>query len=183
MSTLPRFFKDITIKQKQLTQNMNANTKKALWVLGAVLVIAVVYALVMDKPKSDDQTNTNNGSQEQNAQGEEQPGTDETPEAVAPTPAPAPARLSYTDALKIYGVNGYRFQFSDNCLGLPGRLVIKKGSKFMLDNRDDVAHTIKFKSQTVRLSKYGFAIVTASETGDLDIMCDGVNRAELLVQP
>jgi hypothetical protein len=159
---------------------MNANTKKALWVLGAVLVVAIVYALVMDKPATNDQTN-NNGQQTTQPVDQEQPGVDETP--AAPTPAPAPARLSYTEALKIYGVNGYRFQFSDNCLGIPGRLTIKKGGKFMLDNRDDVAHTIKLGSQTFRLSKYGFAIATASQTGDLDILCDGVTRAELLVQP
>jgi hypothetical protein len=163
---------------------MNANTKTALWVLGAVLVIAVVYALVDSKPKSTDQANNNNGDQQQTTPGEnqEQPGTDETP-AATPSPTPAPARLTYNDALKTYGVNGYRFQFSDNCLGIPGRLTIKKGGKFMLDNRDDVAHTIKLGSQTFRLSKYGFAIVTASQTGDLDILCDGVTRAELLVQP
>jgi hypothetical protein len=178
------FFKAVTINPKQLTQNMNANTKKALWVLGAVLVVAIVYALVVDKPASNDQsTNTNNNSQQPTPPpvDQEQPGTDETP--AGPTPTPAPSRMSYNEALKTYGVNGYRFQFTDGCLSLPGKMTIKKGGKFMLDNRDDVAHTIKVGNQTFRLSKYGFAIATATQTGDLDISCDGTNRSELLVQP
>jgi len=94
----------------------------------------------------------------------------------------ASALPSYVDALKIYKTSGYYFQFV-NCHGNPGSLTLKKGKKFMLDNRDAVAHKIAFANQTYYLGKYGYAIATALSLGKYYITCDGGGAASILVQP
>ena len=110
-----------------------------------------------------------------------------TPVSATPTTTP-PANKSvssntkaYDNAIEIYGTSGYRFQFSQ-CHGTPGKLAIKKGSKFMLDNRDSQAHTIVVKSQTFHVPALGFAIVTARDLGTYNIICDGGGAAQLTVE-
>lgn len=93
------------------------------------------------------------------------------------------ATQRYIDALKIYKTSGYYFQFL-KCHGQPGSLTIKKGKKFMLDNRDSVSHKIAFTGQSYRIGGYGFAIATAPlKPGTYFITCDGGGAASILVQP
>lgn len=109
-----------------------------------------------------------------------------TPPTATTTITPPKGALTYEDALALYV--GKRYQF-DNCTAgppivSPGSLSLKIGSKFMLDNRDTDAHTIKVGTQSYRISKNGFAIATAPSTrGTYNITCDGGGQAQLLVQP
>jgi hypothetical protein len=88
---------------------------------------------------------------------------------------------SYADALKQYGTSGFRYQFV-NCRGTPGKLVVKRGQKFMMDNRDAKAHKFVVQGRSFSISGLGFAIVTASTVGTSKITCDGGGSADLVVQ-
>lgn len=91
------------------------------------------------------------------------------------------ATQSYTDALRIYSKIGTRFQFA-SCSGNPGTLNIKRGTKFMIDNRDSASHEIGIGTQTYRLAAYGFAIVSIQKTGSYNITCDGGGAAHVGVE-
>lgn len=151
------------------------NNKYLYWGVGAVIVLGVILAVTW--PKNDE----SNQPSPTPAAVSETPGVDETPEEPAqPT---ATAKLTYTQAIQIYGDTGsrYRFQFND-CMIRPGQLTIKQGGKLMLDNRDNAKRKITVGKQTFNLGAYGFVVMTASELGNLKVTCDGTARAELLVQ-
>ena len=63
--------------------------------------------------------------------------------------------------------------------------MMKKGKKFMLDNRDDRTRKIAIVGgQSFQISAYNFAIATApSALGLHYITCDGGGAASILVQP
>lgn len=110
------------------------------------------------------------------------------PQSATPT-APAPSKSNaasdaYQKALDTYA---FRIQFKDcHGIGEPpavgGSLVLKKGTKLMLDNRDKVAHTIAFKGVSVRVGAENFAVVTASVLGIYNVTCDGGGAASLNVE-
>lgn len=179
---------------------MQKNSNLVILII-VILVILGGVAFLIDSRRNADKSSTQQGDSLNPADSSNvaynnytQEGVDETPEeelapaptppAPSPTPAPA-ARLTYDQALQTYGSGGnnYRYQFAPNCQPVPSSLTFKRGSRFMLDNRDEVAHTFKIGNQTIRLNKFAFAVVTARQTGDLDIKCDDINRAKLLVQP
>lgn len=93
--------------------------------------------------------------------------------------------LKYTQLLGIYGATGLRtrYQFSNGCSTTPGSMVVKVGTKIMLDNRDLVAHTIKVGAQSTRIAAHDFAIMTMTQTGELTITCNGGGAARITVQP
>ncbi len=88
---------------------------------------------------------------------------------------------TYMDALSTYGTKGLRFQFA-RCSGNPGSLNIKKGVKFMLDNRDSQAHKIGIGSQKYQLQGYDFAVVSITKVGSYIITCDGGGSAQVGVE-
>ena len=153
-------------------------TKKLLYIAGGVILLGIIaYSVYVNLKKSDSQP---------------------VPEDVASTtlpksapaaskkPSPAvslPATKAYLDAIKVYKNVGYYFQFVD-CHGAPGTLTLKKGTKFMLDNRDESAHKIAITGgQSFNIKAYGFAIATAPSTlGTHYITCDGGGAASILVQ-
>jgi hypothetical protein len=90
--------------------------------------------------------------------------------------------LTYTQALKKYTS---RIQFS-NCHGAVGlseigSMSIQAGLPFMLDNRDPLAHTFAFASQSYRIAGDDFAIVSVLKGGVWPITCDGGGAASLSV--
>lgn len=104
---------------------------------------------------------------------------------VGPGTATAPssgAKPTYAQALKIYRASGYYLQF-DNCRGNPGILTLKKGAKFMLDNRDPLAIKIGLSGKNYLISKYNFTIVTAEKIGTNYVTCNGGGAAQIKVQP
>ena len=99
------------------------------------------------------------------------------------TNPPLSATQRYLDAIRVYKNVGYYFQFVD-CHGSPGTLTLKKGKKFMLDNRDGEAHKIAVQGgQTFQVKAYDFAIATAPSTVGIHyITCDGGGAASITVQ-
>lgn len=99
------------------------------------------------------------------------------------TSAVSQTSQAYTDAVKAYP---YRLQFS-LCHGAvntsnTGTLSVKKGSKVMLDNRDNMVRIIAFAGQTYKLPAYGYTIITAAPAGTHNVTCDGGGAAVLNVE-
>lgn len=90
--------------------------------------------------------------------------------------------LTFEEAYQTYAVSGFRFEFAE-CHGRPGSISMKKGTKFMLDNRDNEAHKFVVGSKTYNIGPYGFAIATATDVGTYNITCDGGGAAQVVVQP
>ncbi len=86
---------------------------------------------------------------------------------------------SYTAALNDNA--GKRFQFVA-CAGNPGVLSIKKGTNFMLDNRDNKTHIFGIGKNTYELKAYDFALVNVKTAGDYFITCDGGGAAKVSIQ-
>jgi len=90
------------------------------------------------------------------------------------------AAPTYLKTLNVYRTSGYYFQFV-NCSGSPGSLLMKKGVKFMMDNRDKKAHKFVVMGKTYLLGAYGYTIVTADKIGKHFITCDGGGAAQITV--
>lgn len=88
---------------------------------------------------------------------------------------------SYTNALNTYRKNGHRFQFV-NCVATPASITLKKGTQFMIDNRDNKMHQITIGAKTYVLRPYDFAIASIGKAGSYNINCDGTKRASITVQ-
>lgn len=103
--------------------------------------------------------------------------------STAPITSPMSATQRYLDAIRVYKSVGYYFQFV-SCHGSPGSLTLKKGKKFMLDNRDSVSRKIAVQGgQSFQIKPYDFAIATAPSTlGTHYITCDGGGAASIVVQ-
>jgi hypothetical protein len=97
------------------------------------------------------------------------------------TTSPGAATPQYTAALNTYRNLGYYFQFS-NCSATPGTLTVKKGAKFMIDNRDAKTHRITVGSRTITVAGYGFYVLSAEKIGTNQITCDGGGAGVLTVQ-
>ncbi|HPV70828.1 MAG TPA: hypothetical protein PKY08_02960 [Candidatus Magasanikbacteria bacterium] len=89
--------------------------------------------------------------------------------------------LTYEEAVKMYENN--RFQFSNSCSRVtPTSFVLKKGSRFMIDNREDKFHIFSFLDQKYSVKPYSFVIVTAQTVGVQPVLCDGAQRATVNIQ-
>lgn len=134
--------------------------------------------------QSNKQTEQPEGSTQTAGQNQTSNSASGTPATTTPAvAAPKNTSLAFTNALKTYQ---YRIQF-DQCHGTvnlvgTGILSVKKGSKVMLDNRDDAAHTIAFAGQSVKVAANDFAIVTAGKSGTFNVTCDGGGAATLNVE-
>ncbi len=149
-------------------------TKKLLYILGGVVLLGVIaYSVYVNLNKASQSAPANSTSSSQSAVGG----------STQSSGTSKPATKAYLDARKIYQTSGYYFQFVQ-CHGLPGTLTLKAGSKFMLDNRDGVAHKLAIQGwETFNIGAYGFAIATApSKVGIHYITCDGGGAATILVQ-
>jgi hypothetical protein len=93
----------------------------------------------------------------------------------------ASASTNYEKALNEYRAKGAYFQFV-NCAGNPGTLTLKRGTVFMLDNRDSKAHTIKVGKLSYKLAGYGYKLVNPQTLGLNQITCDGGGAAVVNVQ-
>ncbi|MDD2757838.1 MAG: hypothetical protein PHD72_00500 [Patescibacteria group bacterium] len=93
---------------------------------------------------------------------------------------PGTASKGYTDALKTYA--GYKFQFV-NCRATPTSMVVKKGQRFLLDNRDNRSHKFAVGGRTYTVAGYGYAIVSSYQLGANNLTCDGGGSARVNVEP
>ncbi|MBI2037659.1 MAG: hypothetical protein HYT15_01850 [Candidatus Magasanikbacteria bacterium] len=177
---------------QDLQQKVKSVPKKYIYGGLAVLLFIIVLAFALkDKNGSEDQVNPDDlPAQEDLTLTESTTSTTSTtsatkkPATPVKTPlAPLSATQRYLDAIKIYKTSGYYFQFVD-CHGLPGSLTLKKGKKFMLDNRDAKSRKIAIQGgQSFTIGAYNFAIATApTKPGVHYITCDGGGAASILVQ-
>ncbi len=158
--------------------------KPYYYLAGAIVVIVVVGAIIYHESDKNAPVAINSGSVQTSVSQSSATSTASST-AVAVPPAAASGNSAYTEALAEYP---YRIQF-DQCEatvsfpGAIGSLAIRKGDKFMLDNRDPAPHTFKFENQTLTIGGYGYAIVTADLLGQGPVYCDGTNRVSLNVEP
>ena len=128
--------------------------KKYYWIAGAVVVLVVVALLLRNRQVVKPANNQVSSSASQSS-----------------VPATQTAESSSSATVdKTYGqlVNQYvgnRIQFADTCQASPNNMVFKNGTTIMLDNRANVARTIKFNSTAYYLGAYGYKLVTLSYSG------------------
>ncbi len=97
---------------------------------------------------------------------------------TSPTPSPTPSSgyvpgkktaptsgLTYDQTLAAYADK--RIQFNEKCQGIPGQMVLKKGTKIMLDNRTKYAQTINLDGTKVVLPAYSWQVVTITTKNQL----------------
>lgn len=105
-----------------------------------------------------------------------------------PTPTVTPRYVSgkkvvpavsqtYEQALLAYA--GKRIQFNEKCQGTPGQMVLKTGTKIMLDNRSKYIQTINLDGTKIVLPAYGWQTATVTTKNQLPynfgIDCKSVN--------
>ena len=97
---------------------------------------------------------------------------------TSPTPSPTPSSSyvpgkkttpatsqTYDQTLAAYADR--RIQFNEKCQGIPGQMVLKKGTKIMLDNRSKYVQTINLDGTKVVLPAYSWQIVTVTTKNQL----------------
>ena len=96
---------------------------------------------------------------------------------TAPTPSPTSspslpgkktmptAGQTYEQVLAAYADK--RIQFNEKCQGIPGQMVLKKGTKIMLDNRSKYIQTINLDGAKVVLPAYSWQIATITTKNQL----------------
>src|SRR5690349_2391661 len=125
------------------------NSKKNLWISVGVVVVLVLLVWWFAARKSSDDVSS--GAQ---TGSEEVDSTEDTTEGSV-NPASAPA-LTYQQALLKY--KDARIQLDKSCQAHPSQVTYKNGTSVMLDNRANVARTVKLGS-TFSIKAYGFKIV------------------------
>jgi hypothetical protein len=157
------------------------NKTLAYWIVGivgAVLIIVLVIQIRGQNQPASNNTNSNSANAAL-SNGQEASSTPSAPTAT--NGKSVPSNSAYMAALAIYQKNGYRVQFSD-CHGIPGKLTVTQGQKYMLDNRDNQAHTIKIDSYTYNIPAYGWQILTAQVLGLNNVTCDGGGAAQINIE-
>lgn len=178
--------------------NMNKNQK---YIIAGVLVVLFVAAAIFIRSKIIN--NSNNIIIDKNpATPNIVNTTTDTNKATATTPVTKPAATvavpkkveikkpvvsksapqSYVDAAAKYKKSGYYIQFYP-CQATPGSLIVKQGSKIMLDNRDGKAHSIGIKNDKYLIASYNYAIATLNTIGTNYVTCDGGGSASVTVVP
>ncbi len=80
-------------------------------------------------------------------------------------PASGQAGQTYEQTLAAYADK--RIQFNEKCQGIPGQMVLKKGTKIMLDNRSKYVQTINLDGAKVVLPAYSWQLVTITTKNQL----------------
>lgn len=70
--------------------------------------------------------------------------------------------LTYGEAINRYTTS--RIQLNNSCQAVPSQLVLKKGGKFMIDNRASVARSIAIAGKTYSLEAYGFSVFSLNDS-------------------
>lgn len=107
-------------------------------------------------------------------------GSKAKPAAGAPAATQSPySGKTYSQLVAEFGNN--RLQFDQRCQASPGRMVVKSGQPFLLDNRANESRTIKFNNQTYNLGAYGYQVVTLSGAGTYDVNCSVAGKVGTLL--
>ncbi len=106
--------------------------------------------------------------------------TEKMSDTVQP-PKTAFTPKNYGEALNYYRSLGAYFQLV-KCSSTPGMISLKKGVKFMVDNRDAVAHKIGLGKTIYTVRPYGYLVLVAPGTDSVPLTCDGGGSAMLNVE-
>ena len=171
---------------------MTVNSKKGILVILVICIVLALSALIYLKVNSGNQPaeSGQQSEQENNVTPVNAENKTETPNAEGAKPAETkpetvrtqPTKEAYEKVLEDYKRSGYRIQLS-NCSGIPGKMNIKQGTKFMVDNRDATKHTVKLASVSRTVEAYDYEIFVAPKYGTYNLTCDGKGSAELNVYP
>ena len=97
--------------------------------------------------------------------------TSPTPSStLSPSPVPGKktvpaASQTYDQVLATYADR--RIQFNEKCQSIPSQMVLKKGTKILLDNRSKYVQTINLDGAKVVLPAYSWQIVTITTKNNL----------------
>ncbi len=165
---------------------MNENSKKSIIfvLLFAIIISLGVMVYFKTQKGSVSKSNVSGDPQTISPQNtpDQTPPKDVVPEAKPEEVKPVSGKLPYEQALENYKSSGYRIQLS-NCSGIPGKMNIKQGTKFMVDNRDSVKHIVKLASVSRSVASYDYEVFVAPKYGTYHLTCDGKGSAELNVYP
>ena len=157
------------------------NNSQKMWltlgsiVLAIVLIVGIAKKMTTQAPNSSVPTNESSSNQAVTP-----PSTTPTPPTLKASLYQGTSSLKYEDALRAYSAS--RFQFADCRNVAPISMVVKRGTKIMLDNRDDLAHTFGIAGTNYRISGYHFLLVGTPIAGTYTLMCDGVNSVRLQIE-
>lgn len=135
---------------------MSKNDKKVL-VWGIVILVVIIGIVVLSK---DTTSPTSNNKQTASPTPSGSASTNKTTPKKTTTP-----NLDYSQMIQLY--EGKRVQFNDFCTATPSQMVVKKGTKVMLDNRSKISKTLKLDTGTITLPGYGWQIITATTNNSL----------------
>jgi len=125
---------------------------KTVWILVGVVVVILVVWLLQKKVPVPYTYQTPNPS----VSVVSKPGT----KGGATGTVPSTQSATYQELLKQY--EGKVVQFDNLCHGTPGQMVVKTGSKVLLDNRSNITLEIGLDNQSYSLAPYHYQIATMS---------------------
>ena len=99
------------------------------------------------------------------------PSTTPPGQSAKATPKATP-NMSYVQAVATY--KDTRVQFNDTCHAIPGQIVLKNGTKVMLDNRSADAKTLTVAGKKYTVAGYGWKVITATTDKSLPFVL-GIN--------
>src|SRR3989338_8943099 len=133
----------------QINYMENKKNTNLLIGLGVVLIIVAVFWLMNKSSVTVVEENA-----EQSLES-----TEDTSEGSVNANVPAVSSLNYTQALEKY--KNARIELDPSCQARPNVVTYKNNTSVMIDNRSNVARTVKVGS-TFPLKAYGFKIVKIS---------------------
>lgn len=149
-------------------------SKKLLWVLVAVVVLAGVVWWSQQPTGTSSPFSYLNGSPSASATPLVKKKNATAAKSVT-TPAIPTANSEYGALVNQYSAAGTLLAFDDICRIAPGRIVIKTGTKVMLDNRSSIAKTIRLDNDSFALPAYNYRVILISPAKtlpyDLGIDC------------
>ena len=83
------------------------------------------------------------------------------------TPTAPANNTNYGTLRAQYDSTGHLLTFDDSCRVTPGQIVLKTGTKIMLDNRSAIAKTIRLDNDSFSLPAYNYRIVQISPAHSL----------------
>lgn len=172
---------------------MNKRNVVIIAIGAGVAVLLVVYGFLA-YPKVDKNEENANQNQEQTTTSTADVSATSTTSTVATstktttgstgtkttTKQPGAAPDSYISTLEKYTDAGYKIQFI-GCSAKPGKLIVKKGKSFMLDNRGDKSIKVTVGTANYFIGAYKYAIATEYTLGTNYILCNGIRAAEITV--
>lgn len=160
------------------------NKTLAYWIVGIVGAVLIIILIVQLHSQNNPASGNSSPASDNAAlsyNGQEATTTPPAANTSGTSGIGYPSNSAYTAVLAIYQKNGYRVQFSQ-CHGIPGKLTVTQGQKYMLDNRDDQKHTVKVGPYTYSLPAYGWQVITAENLGLNNVTCDGGGAAQINIE-